>query len=79
MTRVNLSITVDRELLSEARRLNDDLADSALVETGLAALVSQQRHDQLRRQYEEASERHTAREVDDWGDVTTFLDAAGRS
>lgn len=41
MTRVNLSITVDRELLSEARRLNDDLADSALVETGLAALVSQ--------------------------------------
>ena len=79
MSRVKLSTTVDEELLSEARRLHEGMADSALVEAGRAALVRELRDEPLARLYAEAYKRYPADEPDDWGDVRTLLDADGGS
>lgn len=79
MSRVRVSTTVDRDLLAEARELHGGQTDSSLVEAGLAALVRQYRHEQVAQMYADAYEQHPADKVDDWGDLGTFLDAAGRS
>lgn len=43
MARVRVSTTVDEQLLAEARRVRSELADSALLDEALAALLARNR------------------------------------
>lgn len=75
MARVRVSTTVDAELLSQARAIDPDGTDSALVEAALTELLRQHRRAEIDAQYQRAyaDGNHT---VDEWGDMNEWLDAA---
>lgn len=78
MPRVRVSTTVDEQLLLSARRLRSELADSALIDEALRALVSQHRQVEIDAAYAAYDERPLD-EVDEWGDLASFRSAAGAS
>jgi hypothetical protein len=78
MARVRISTTVDQELLENARRMRSSLADSALMDEALAALLARHREVKIDAAYA-AYEEHPIDEVDDWGDLASFRKAAGAS
>jgi hypothetical protein len=78
MTRVRVSTTVDGELLDSARRLRSELADSALIDEALAALLVRHRTVEIDAAYS-AYDAHPLNEVDEWGDLASFRTAAGAS
>ena len=78
MPRVRVSTTVDGELLACARRLRSKLADAALLDEALEALLARHRaaaHDASYVAYE----AHPLEEPDEWGDLASFREAAGAS
>jgi hypothetical protein len=78
MTRARISTTVDAELLASARRARSGLADSALIDEALAALLARQREADVDAAYA-AYDAHPLDEHDEWGDLASFREAAGAS
>lgn len=78
MARTRISTTVDAALLENARRTRSGLADSALIDEALAALLARQRAVEIDAAYA-AYDAHPLDEDDAWGDLASFRAAAGRS
>ena len=73
-----MSTTVDESLLAEARRSRPKSNDAALLDEALAALLARHRSAQIDTAYA-AYDDHPLDEPDDWGDLASFREAAGRS
>ena len=78
MTRVRVSTTVDEQLLEEARRARTGVNDATLLDEALRALLGRHRRAEIDASYR-AYDRHPLDEADEWGDVASFREAAGRS
>ena len=78
MARVRVSTTVDEQLLAHARRVRAELADSALIDEALAALLARHRAAEIEAAYA-AYDRYPLEEPDEWGDLASFRRAAGES
>lgn len=78
MARTRISTTVDAELLASARRARSGLADSALIDEALAALLARRRAAEIDAAYA-AYDEHPLDEGDQWGDLASFRAAAGAS
>jgi hypothetical protein len=78
MARVRVSTTVDEYLLTSARRARSELADSALLDEALAALLARHRAVEIDGAYE-AYDRVPLETRDEWGDLASFRSAAGES
>ena len=75
MPRVRVSTTVDQELLASARQACALLSDAALLD---AALLARQRAAALDASYR-AYDETPLDTPDEWGDLDSFREAAGRS
>jgi hypothetical protein len=78
MARVRVSTTVDEQLLQGARRVRSGLADSALIDEALSALLSRHRQVEIDAAYA-VYDDHPLDEVDEWGNLASFRAAAGAS
>lgn len=78
MPRVRVSTTVDQDLLEEARRLRANLNDAALLDEALGALLARHRAAQIDATYA-AYDEHPLDAPDEWGDLASFVEAAGHS
>ena len=78
MARERVSTTVDGELLASARGLRGWTNDAALLDAALRALVVDHRATQIDASYK-AYDEHPLSEVDEWGDLASFREAAGSS
>jgi len=78
MPRVRISTTVDEGLLASARQARSGLADSALVDEALAALLSVHRAVEIDAAYS-AYDEQPLDTADEWGDLGSFRKAAGAS
>jgi hypothetical protein len=78
MPRIRVSTTVDGDLLDRARRLRADVNDATLLDEALAALLARHRAAEVDASYA-AYVEHPLDEPDEWGDLASFRDAAGRS
>jgi hypothetical protein len=78
MARVRVSTTVDGRLLAAARRARSELADSALIDEALAALVARHRSAEVDASYA-AYDRDALDAREEWGDLASFRRAAGAS
>ena len=76
MSRVRVSTTVDGDLLTRARRLRSGVTDASLLDEALTALVAQHRAAEVDAAYA-AYDAHPLDELDEWGDLASFRDAAG--
>jgi hypothetical protein len=65
-------------LLAGARRARSGLADSALIDEALAALLARQRAAEIDAAYA-AYDVQPLDEHDEWGDLASFREAAGAS
>lgn len=73
-----MSTTVDANLLENARLLRSELADSALLDEALGALLARNRAIEVDASYE-AYDNHPIDEPDEWGDLASFRAAAAVS
>ena len=78
MTRTRVSTTVDGELLNEARSLRKGVNDATLFDEALAALLNRIRSAAIDAAYA-AYEEAPIDELDDWGSLAAFRNAAGAS
>jgi len=78
MARVRVSTTVDEKLLARARGARSGLADSALIDAALAALVAQHRTVEIDAAYA-AYDTSPLDAADEWGDLASFRAAADAS
>jgi hypothetical protein len=78
MARTRISTTVDAELLGRARRARTGLADSALIDEALAALLARQRAAEIDAAYA-AYDAQPLDEKDEWGDLASSGGAARAS
>ena len=78
MPRIRVSTTVDEHLLKSARSARDGTPDSALLDEALAALLSKHRAAEVDASYA-AYDEHPLSEVDEWGDLASFREAAAAS
>jgi hypothetical protein len=78
MARVRISTTVDEHLLAEARRSRSELADAALIDEALAALLARNRAVDIDAAYA-GYDREPLDVRDEWGDLASFRSAAGAS
>lgn len=78
MARVRVSTTVDAELLACARKAHAGRTDASLVEEALEALLRNHRAAEVDEAYARAYRASPVEAPDEWGDLTTFLDAAAR-
>lgn len=78
MPRSRISTTVDADLLATARAARTGLADSALIDEALSALLARQRAAEVDAAYA-AYDRRPLGERDEWGDLESFRAAAGAS
>jgi hypothetical protein len=78
MARVRVSTTVDEDLLASARRARSELADSALIDEALAALLARNRAVEIDAAYA-AYDSDPLDAPDEWGDLASFRAAAGAS
>jgi hypothetical protein len=78
MARVRVSTTVDEQLLTRARQARSELADSALIDEALAALLARNRAAEIEAAYA-AYDRSPLDTSDEWGDLASFRTAAGAS
>ena len=78
MARTRISTTVDTALLAGARRARSGLADSALIDEALTALLARQRAAEIDAAYA-AYDVHPLDGHDEWGDLASFREAAGAS
>lgn len=78
MARVRVSTTVDEHLLASARQARAGVADAALLDEALTALVGRHRAAEIDLAYS-AYDAHPLDEVDEWGDLAAFREAAAAS
>ena len=78
MSRIRVSTTVDEELLRQARHLRSATNDAGLIDQALPALLAQHRATELDASYA-AYDVHPLDEPDEWGDLTSFHEAAASS
>jgi hypothetical protein len=78
MARIRVSTTVDEHLLASARRVRAGVADAALLDEALAALLARHRAAEVDASYS-AYDEHPLDEADEWGDLATFREAAATS
>jgi hypothetical protein len=78
MARVRVSTTVDEWLLATARRTRSGLADSALMDEALVALLARNRAVEVDVAYA-AYDRIPLDAHDEWGDLASFRPASGAS
>lgn len=78
MARTRVSTTVDAQLLSSARNLRAGLADAALLDEALSALLVRHRAAEIDAAYV-AYDEHPIDEPDEWGDLAAFRAAAAAS
>ena len=78
MSRTRLSTTVDDDLLQAARRVRSGNTDAAMVDEALRALVERHRSAEIDASYAAYDERPLD-EPDEWGDLASFREVAGRS
>jgi hypothetical protein len=79
MARTRVSTTVDENLLAEARAKCQAVNDAALLDQALTALLASRRSAEVDAAYEQAYAEHPVDQPDEWGDLASFIDAAGRS
>ncbi len=78
MARVRISTTVDEQLLATARRTRSELADAALIDEALSALLARHRTGEIDAAYA-AYDRVPLDADDEWGSLASFRTAAGAS
>ena len=78
MARVRVSTTVDEDLLSRARRSRASGSDAALLDAALEALLARERAAELDASYAAYDELPLGAR-DEWGDLSSFRDAAAAS
>ena len=78
MARARISTTVDADLLQGARQARSGVADSALIDEALAALLARRRAAEFDAAYA-VYEAHPLDEADAWGDLASFRAVAGSS
>lgn len=78
MVRTRISTTVDRALLDDARRSRAAASDAELIDEALAALLARDRAVEIDAAYAAAYAEHPLDEPDEWGDLSSFREAAGR-
>lgn len=78
MTRTRISTTVDADLLASARQAHPGSSDAAMIDDALQALIARHRSAQIDAGYA-AYDEHPLDEPDEWGDLASFREAAGRS
>jgi len=78
MPRTRVSTTVDEQLLESARSVRRGKPDSALLDEALGALLSKHRAAEVDASYA-AYDEHPLTEVDEWGDLASFREAAAAS
>jgi hypothetical protein len=78
MARVRVSTTVDEQLLASARQARAGVTDAALLDEALAALLARNRAAEVDAAYA-SYEEHPLDEVDEWGDLASFREAAAAS
>ena len=78
MSRIRISTTVDEDLLQVARRLRSGTTDASMIDEALQALVERHRSAEIDASYA-AYDEHPLNEPDEWGDLASFREAAGRS
>jgi surface antigen len=77
MARVRVSTTVNEELLTAARRARPKLLDSALLDAALAAFLARNRAAAIDASYAAYAQTPLGT-GDEWGDLDSFREAAGR-
>ena len=78
MARARISTTVDEQLLATARQTRSGVADSALIDEALGALLARNRAVEIDAAYGEY-DRVPLDAEDEWGDLASFRRAAGAS
>jgi hypothetical protein len=78
MARVRISTTVDADLLANARKARSELADAALIDEALGALLARNRAVEIDAAYA-AYDSSPLDASDEWGDLASFREAAGAS
>jgi len=78
MPRTRVSTTVDGELLARARAALAGTQDSALLDAALAALLARHRAAELDAAYA-VYDAVPLDQLDEWGDLASFRDAAAAS
>lgn len=73
-----MSTTVDGDLLAQARGLRAWRNDASLLDAALLSLVASHRAAEIDHAYA-AYDEHPLDEPDEWGDLESFHDAAGRT
>lgn len=76
MARTRISTTVDSALLDEARNRGAGSNDAELIDAALAALLDRYRRAEVDSAYSAAYDEHPIDEPDEWGDLSSFRDAA---
>ena len=77
MARTRISTTVDSELLEDARGTGAGSNDAELIDAALAELLRSYRRAELDAAYAAAYAARPITEPDEWGDLSSFRDAAG--
>jgi hypothetical protein len=75
MNRIRLSTTVDAGLLNNARDVRAGIADAALIDEALGALLARHRSAEVDASYV-AYDKHPIDEPDEWGDLASWRRAA---
>lgn len=78
MNRIRLSMLVDAEFLSSARRVRAGITDAALIDEALATLLARHGSAEIDAGYT-AYDEHPADEPAEWGDLASGWRAAGAS
>jgi hypothetical protein len=78
MPRTRISTTVDEHLLAQVRGRHVGATDAELIDAALASLLLAERATEIDAAYEQAYREHPIDEVDDWGDLASFREAANR-
>ena len=79
MTRTRISTTVDETLLTDARGLDVGRNDAELIDAALKALLDVHRRTEIDQAYERAYTEQPLDEPDEWGDLASWSEAAGRA
>lgn len=72
-----MSTTVDGDLLEEARKIQQGHNDASLMDQALQAFLARNRAAEIDESYR-AYDAHPIDEPDEWGDLASFRESAGR-
>lgn len=78
IARARLSTTVDADLLRDARSARAGVTDAVLIDAALEALLARHRAAEIDASYA-AYDMHPLDEPDEWGNLSSFRQAASES